>query len=94
MTVEPSWRYEGPVTLDDGVIPDFDDTGAEVGQWVPDTRLQAIADAWNALNAVTDIYGPEADMLGDLLDALTEENNDGEAFGYERPGSDEVADPR
>ena len=42
---------------------------------VPDPRLQAIADAWNALNAVTDIYGPEADMLGDLLDALTEENN-------------------
>ena len=51
---------------------------------VPDPRLQDIADAWEALNAVTDIYGPEADMLGDLLDALTEENRDEQADDVRR----------
>ncbi len=49
--------------------------------WVPDTRLQALADAWNAANTTLPMSRawvhnawPE---LADLLDALGEEADDG-----------------
>ena len=69
------------------------------GILILDTRLQTIADAHQRYMAHIDNDDMDDAMSARrerdaLLDALTEENNDGEAFGYERPGSDEVADPR
>ena len=83
MTVEPSYRLRrnmqtGGLTGDwygtnqDGMTSD---DGVFEFVFIPDTRLDAIADAWNNHKAACGLDANETRYkLEDLLDALTEEN--------------------
>jgi hypothetical protein len=63
--VEPHWTLLGLARLlSDGALVEV----------VPDTRLQAIADAWNEEGEWSrEIVRNEIPALGDLLDALQED---------------------
>ncbi len=65
--------------LPDGTRITYDCWGNEIGLWVPDTRLQAIAEAWDEVREtgrdnVTDEV--EWFRLESLLDALVERGSE------------------
>lgn len=77
MTVEPSWRINPKADDRDVFHAASPDPGGEPAM-VPDTRLQAIADAWSNPPGIPeqeaiDNLGDEYPYMRMLLDALTEE---------------------
>ncbi len=77
MTVEPSYRIK------DEWIAGSSECYVQIRDLIPDTRLQAIADAWNSpddcaawTNAAKARVRVAHPGVGFLLDALTEDNTD------------------
>lgn len=87
MTVEPTYRIDRHLKDGDNKLlweklQDSLDHLGSYGVLVPDTRLDAIADAWEAFKEAKLLRSHPLEVntwnrMFDLLDALTKDNNDG-----------------